>query len=162
MDLGEFEWRYYDAVNCFYCAIPNIVSTQVNLMSSIYVPGVIDKNSNLAGVDKVVMSVSGGLLRIRDTAFNTDATSFKTAMSGVLLNYELAEYKVTEITDIVDMNYNVYDFGTEELLATKSSAFNANIIYQFNAVDRIRDNERNLNIIKDTYVKSDGGNASGS
>lgn len=69
---------------------------------------------------------------------------------GKNTNYELAAPIVTEITDVVDMTYNVYDFGTEELLVAEgesSAPFNGEIVYQFNAVDRIRDNERNINVL---------------
>ena len=55
--------------------------------------------------------------------------------------YELAEPIVTEIEDIPELDYLVWDFGTEEALSSAPSApFSADIIYQFNAVDRIREN----------------------
>ena len=76
---------------------------------------------------------------------HSDATSFKTAMQGVMLYYELAEPIVTEIEDIPELDYIVWDFGTEEALSSVPSApFRADIIYQFNAVDRIRENTLRL------------------
>ena len=59
--------------------------------------------------------------------------------------YELAEPIVTEL-DAEDQNfrdyYNVADFGTEQSQSSVPSAnFSADIIYQFNAVDMIREHE---------------------
>ena len=73
----------------------------------------------------------------------TSADSFKTAMQGVKLYYELAEPIVVEIPNSENLNldYRVWDFGTEEAIASVPSApFRADIVYQFNAVDRIREN----------------------
>ena len=91
---------------------------------------------------------------VRDTAY-TDVASFKDAMNGVMLYYELSEPIVTTIENSENLNldYLVWDFGTEEAIASvPSTPFKADIIYQFNAVDRIRDNSRKVdeleNIIK--------------
>ena len=76
---------------------------------------------------------------IRDSAY-TDAASFKAAMQGVMLYYELAEPQVYEFSEPFNLDYEVADFGTEEVIASKPSApISADIIYQFNAVDSIRD-----------------------
>ena len=78
---------------------------------------------------------------IKDTSY-TDAATFKAAMQGVILYYELAEPIVTEITDSFRDYYNVADFGTEQAISNIPSApFSADIIYQFNAVDMIREHE---------------------
>ena len=80
-----------------------------------------------------------------DASSFTDVPSFKAALSGVLLHYELAEPIYTPIETPIDFNYYVEDFGTEEALLTEDSApFSADIIYQFNAVDRIRQNDANI------------------
>ena len=76
-----------------------------------------------------------------DTSLYPNVASLKSAMQGVMLYYELAEPIVTEIDSIPELDYIVWDFGTEEALSSVPSAqFNADIIYQFNAVDRIREN----------------------
>ena len=72
---------------------------------------------------------------------HTDAASFKAAMAGVILYYELAEPIVTEI-DEQDFNtdYLVWNGGTESALASKpSSALRAEITYGFNAVGKIKE-----------------------
>lgn len=59
--------------------------------------------------------------------------------------YQLAEPIVTPITEPLQLDYEVADFGTEKALAApKSSPFRADIVYQFNAEGRIRDNGRNI------------------
>ena len=82
---------------------------------------------------------------VRDSAY-TDAAAFKTAMSGVMLYYELAEPIEVEFDEVVDLTYNVYDFGTEEIFSSVPTApFKADIVYQFNATDTIRQNKNNIN-----------------
>ena len=75
----------------------------------------------------------------------TDAAALKASLQGVILYYELADPIVTEL-DAEDQNfrdyYNVADFGTEMSQSSVPSApFSADIIYQFNAVDMIREHE---------------------
>jgi hypothetical protein len=71
-------------------------------------------------------------------------------MQGVILYYELAEPIVTEL-DEADQNfrdyYQVADFGTEMSQSNNvpSAPFSADIIYQFNAVDMIREHEIEIN-----------------
>lgn len=78
---------------------------------------------------------------VKDSSY-TDAASFKAAMQGVMFYYELAEPIVTEITEDFRDYYNVADFGTEMSQSNVPSApFRADIIYQFNAVDMIREHE---------------------
>lgn len=136
-------------------------------------------NSGNAENDKsFVLNTNAYNLRILDSDY-TDAESFKEAMSGVKLYYELAEPVVTTITEILDTNYSVFDFGTEEILlgtttinneetgetntvTIPSTSFKGNIVYAFNAVDRIRDNSRNIEKLNEkTLNKVDKENGKG-
>lgn len=96
---------------------------------------------------------AGGNILIYDPSY-TDAASFKTAMSGVMLYYELAEPIVTSIDEPLDLDYQVWDFGTEEAIAEgKTTPLKASIIYEFNARDTIRANKLALkNKADKTYV----------
>jgi hypothetical protein len=81
---------------------------------------------------------------IKDSSY-TDAATFKADMAGVILYYESNDWEWVEL-DAEDQNfrdyYNVADFGTEQAISTTPSApFSADIIYQFNAVDMIREHE---------------------
>ena len=90
-----------------------------------------------------------GYIFVRDDSY-TDAASFKAAMQGVILYYELAQPIVTEITDTFRDYYNVADFGTEQAISsTPSAPFAADIIYQFNAVDMIRENYNEIQKLKE-------------
>lgn len=78
-------------------------------------------------------------LYIRDDDY-TDTASFKAAMKGVMLYYELAEPIVTEIEEKdFNLDYSVWNCGTEQAIAEgKSSALAADITYGFNAVGLIK------------------------
>lgn len=93
--------------------------------------------------DKEIYSV-GGVLRVVDLSY-TDVASFKAAMSGVMLYYELAEPIVTSIDKPLALDYQVWDFGTEEAIAEgKTTPLNASIVYEFNARDTIRKNRNDI------------------
>jgi hypothetical protein len=80
------------------------------------------------------------MLRIRDLSY-TDLTAFKESLQGELLYYELAEPIEVDLEEPLNLTYEAWDFGTEELhTGAKTTPLNADISYQFNAVDRIREN----------------------
>ena len=79
----------------------------------------------------------------------TDAASFKAAMQGVMLYYELAEPTILEFDTPFQLDYKVADFGTEEIISSEPSApFKGRTIYQFNAVDQIRENYNEIQQLK--------------
>lgn len=93
---------------------------------------------------KIIGMSPDGQIGIVDTNLNSD--NIFEALQGVVLYYELAEPIVTEITEDFRDYYNVADFGTEQAISSQPSApFSANIIYQFNAVDMIREHEIEIN-----------------
>ena len=100
--------------------------------------------------NKTYMFSNGGIyLRDNDYTINHD---FKQAMQGVLLYYELAEPIEVDLPEPLNMTYEAWDFGTEELVVSESTTpLNADIIYQFNAVDRIRENSTHIKEITDKY-----------
>lgn len=68
--------------------------------------------------------------------------------------YKLSESIHTPIDELLRLDYKVDDFGTEKMLSNAPSApFKADIVYQFNAEGRIRDNSRNIEKLEDK-VKS--------
>ena len=151
VDLGTLTWNYgsYEGRNFFVARLSTLkthADTPIyNSLMPIYEPTLFgpsispDKSyftaTYWAYPDNVI---------IRDSSF-TDANTFKAAMQGVKLYYELAEPIVTEIEGLPELDYLVWDFGTEEALSSVPSApFKADIIYQFNAVDRIRENTLRL------------------
>lgn len=86
---------------------------------------------------------SGDIL-IYDPAY-TDTASFANAMRGVMLYYELAEPIVTTFDKPLSLDYQVWDFGTEEAIAEgKTTPLKASIVYEFNARDTIRKNRNDI------------------
>lgn len=79
---------------------------------------------------------------IRDTAYTTTDSFWQSLVDDeVMMYYELEEPIVVEIPNSENLNldYLVWDFGTEEAIATDPSApFRADINYEPNAVDDIR------------------------
>ena len=70
-----------------------------------------------------------------------NAQDFVNEYGEDVLYYELAEPTIIEYDEPFNLDYEVADFGTEEIISDKPSApIKADIIYQFNAVDMIRDN----------------------
>lgn len=93
-------------------------------------------NENM--IDKAMLRYNGQVL-IKDPSY-TDAASFKAEMQGVILYYELANPIVTEIQETFNLDYEVWNGGTEQAIAdTPTSAFKADIIYGFNAYGVIKE-----------------------
>lgn len=70
----------------------------------------------------------------------TDPLAFQEAVSGVRAFYELREPIEVVFDEPINLDYVVSDFGSEEALSEDGSwsVLSADIIYQFNAVDSIR------------------------
>lgn len=91
--------------------------------------------------DKTYM-FSNGDIYLRDNDY-TILNDIKAAMQGVLLYYELATPIEVDLQEPLNMTYEAWDFGTEELIAdTPTTPMDADIAYMFNAVDRIRENSK--------------------
>ena len=139
VDMGTLNFKY--ALERFLVKIPTML-TNGGILCAKY-------SATTESTNAPDKSISNGAyydyntIAIKDTSY-TDAATFKEAMQGVMLYYELAEPIVTEL-DAEDQfrdYYNVADFGTEMSQSSVPSApFSADIIYQFNAVDMIREHE---------------------
>ena len=144
VDLGTIGYSRgkFGDIYAFSCQIPqaNKMVGLANMTCGIYVARVVGaaalNNMEMRGDDRVAYPNS---LYIRNDAY-TDTASFRSAMSGVMLYYELAEPIVTEIEDNdFNLDYKVENGGTEEAIAEgKSSALSADITYGFNAVGLIK------------------------
>ena len=143
VDLGTLTWDYsasatrFSATGIQYLAKKSASDYVVaNVICEKYVAESVSDTAhyNGVGIDP------RGYVYIKDTNY-TDAATFKSAMSGVYLYYELATPTETDID--ISLNYKVDDFGTEELLPENESTpttspFVASILYAMNAVDTIR------------------------
>lgn len=139
LDLGAIGWVYDDSNKQFYSEIlaflENVDIWNTNVLCSKY-----------ATENKIYDDASYPHCRgfhtqriyMVDPSF-TDAATFQAAMSGVMLYYELAEPIITEYDEPFNLDYEVWDFGTEQMLSTEPSApIKASIVYGFNAVDSVR------------------------
>lgn len=154
VDMGDLYWGMLDATTgrntLFYADIHGRKPSEYEILCAKY----ITKSYIGLETDKAVLGNSGANnIYIVDTDY-TDATEFKSAMQGVMLNYELAEPIVTEIEEeYLNFDYDVEDFGTEEALSSVPSApFSADIIYKFNAVDSIRQNRLDIKALQELVL----------
>lgn len=120
VDLGTLDWAYsserqwFNLVGgqipikfAFNMLVANVMCSKYETVSNTYM-----RDTNPTAIACSVNN--SGYFIIRDTAF-TDAATFKTAMSGVYLIYELAE-PTTESADPYQTPQIVDDFGTEEFV----------------------------------------------
>lgn len=104
VDLGTKNWLMYkdgDYTPFFYLnGISDIRGGTPNFLCSKYQYAKIGVTDNVTGL-YVLESTT---VRVRDTAY-TDATTFKKAMQGVMLYYELANPIVTDISTLIDDDF---------------------------------------------------------
>ena len=148
VDLGQENFTYDQKTGLFNFTPTGMMlpSTYAERMSGILCSRYSISNyaATASMPDKSMMRFPDGLIYFKDSSY-TDAATFKAAMAGVMLYYESNDWEWVEL-DEADQNfrdyYNVADFGTEQSQSSvPSAAFSADIIYQFNAVDMIREHE---------------------
>jgi hypothetical protein len=149
VDIGELEWYTGSQKHMFLAPIENAKPTIWNeVTNAIMFPytAVSRIEADTADMSFCVNNIYHFPNRVCLTNYNyEDAASFKAAMSGVYLYYELAEPEIRPISEPIQLVYDVEDFGTERAISPENSApFRADIVYQFNAEGRIRDNGRNI------------------
>lgn len=89
VDMGTLNWTYVSgsAWNCFSVNIAGKAPGGNNFNCSWYAQGTIFYTENDKCIDG---NENNSMIYTRDTSFNNDSATFKTAMSGVQLVYELA------------------------------------------------------------------------
>lgn len=115
--------------------------------------GISDKftkqTTTIANTENEGFLLGGGdslYIRIKSTTAST-VEQFKAWLSqnNVIIQTGLAEPIEVDLTDPLNMTYEAWDFGTEELIAEGATTpLNADIAYMFNAVDRIRENSKHV------------------
>lgn len=116
VDLGTLTWMKTSSQSVgdyFYAPVSAIGfkrlgafgTTVHNILCSKYIT--VARNPN-AFVDKTIVldgdSIAVSQIQVKDTAY-TDATTFKQAMQGVILYYELATPIVTDISTLIDDDF---------------------------------------------------------
>ena len=104
VDLGTKNWLMYkdgDYTPFFYLnGISDIRGGTPNFLCSKYQYAKIGVTDNVTGL----YVLESTIVRVRDTAY-TDATTFKQAMQGVMLYYELETPIVTDISTLIDDDF---------------------------------------------------------
>lgn len=135
VDLGTLSWTY-DSANARFYAKPTDMATNK--------PFICAKYTYVGGfgfaVDKSCFNIYNVQVGIKDSDY-TDAATFKTAMSGVYLVYELAT-PTTESADPFQDPQWVDDFGTEEYVDTRAIPVPVGHITQYPA--NLRDKLQHL------------------
>ena len=135
VDLGTLVWiRAEDAGHYFFSttAISDKADSTINMICAIYKNGGTTYYSSTKADKTLYASLSNGEAKkvyIRDDAYTT-AESFKAAMAGILLFYELAEPVEDIFEKPLNLTYTVINGGTETSLATENSTqFEGSIAY---------------------------------
>lgn len=141
VDLGTLGWYLSDvrkaaSLNGASLNVSN--ASPANIICSVYATkSYNDVYGQQIGIS-VTVSGTNAIVAVYDSSY-TDAASFKAAMAGTMLYYELAEPTIIEYDEPFNLDYEVWDFGTEQMIASQPSApIKAKIAYGFNAVDSVR------------------------
>ena len=125
VDLGTLNWTYNQAQTRFFADLTSlgiVVVTDTETVANILAKGY--RTTYFYDVqvsnDNMVIASYNGYVTVRNVAY-TDAASFKTAMSGVYLVYEL-ETPTTETADPYTGTQVIDPDGTEEYVDSRTVA----------------------------------------
>jgi chromosome segregation ATPase len=161
VDLGSLWWNSDSSRQCFHAPLNTHKVRGIALCTRYTcttLGSISDKQlstHNYYGSDRIF---------IKDVDFD-NPTDFMASLQGVYLVYELNEPIITPLSEPITLDYYCEDWGTEEAISSSSSGsapFRADIVYQFNAEGRIRDNSRNIDKLEKivTPLKNIPSNAS--
>lgn len=144
VDLGSLTWLYSTSKQLFYVELASCKATAVssvaNLLTPIYTTVTSDSQFTDLTIDKSISCETSSIIRIRDKAY-TNATAFKTAMSGVYLVYELATPTVTDISDILtEQHLPIQPLGTLTMVNTDKNAVPSVVTYDNGLVEVVKSN----------------------
>lgn len=142
VDLGSLWWNSDSSRQCFHAPL-NTHKVRGIALCTRYTC------STLGSISDKQLSThnyyGSARIFIKDADFD-NPTDFMASLQGVYLVYELNEPIITPLTEPITWDYYCEDWGSEEAIPTSSASapFRADIVYQFNAEGRIRDNSRNI------------------
>lgn len=142
VDLGSLWWNSDSSRQCFHAPL-NTHKVRGIALCTRYTC------TTLGGISDKQLSTHNyyGNTRIfiKDVDFD-NPTDFMASLQGVYLVYELNEPIITPLSEPIALDYYCEDWGSEEAIPASSASapFRADIVYQFNAEGRIRDNSRNI------------------
>lgn len=124
VDLGTLNWSYvsdWGGYPVFTVGLPNASKPSAgniigNIICSKYKN--VSRDTLYGSTDPAIVINTAGDLIVRDSNYSS-AEAFKTAMSGVMLYYELATPIEQDID--LDLSFKAYEGGTEQLLPVNGS-----------------------------------------
>lgn len=155
VDLGTLDWLYVTSGETRFNSSPidDIVNTSGdttvgNIICAIYSTGspseVYTGSAGIATKDKA--------LWVYNSSY-TDAATFKAAMSGVYLYYELETPIETDMTgDELDTNIPENDYGVERKVSVSGNMFSGSsttIFYQDNVLRQVYNNKSSIDNLKE-------------
>lgn len=135
VDLGTLNWRYDAGQKRFYASVPNLASVDTradNILSSKFST---DLNATVGDDWKGFSYLSS--VYVYTTEY-TDAATFKAAMAGVMLYYELAEPIITNISDLLPEDNFIEVEGNGSITAVNEYGYDVPSEIVFN----IKNNEQ--------------------
>lgn len=120
VDLGTLPWNMSGSgATAFFYADTTSLHVAPTISAVGYQNYVCPKysivNVSSSATDTGIGFASATQLRVRDTTYQS-ASDFATAMNGVMLQFELAEEVVVDINPPLNLLYDTYAGGTEEIL----------------------------------------------
>lgn len=140
-NLANLDWSYISGDGRFSAyvtgfASPTSVTEKGNIVCSKYSTlSALDTYNGITGI-----SIDNGRIWLRDNSLNGNVSLLESNLQNVQLYYEVADPEILEFENPFNLDYEVWDFGTEEMIASEPSApIRGLIAYGFNAVDEIRE-----------------------
>ena len=136
VDLGTLTWNVINT-NVFYADVSGKATNNANIICSNYTNAGVYENYNNFADKTIASSASVYRIAIKDSAY-TDAATFKTAMSGVYLVYQLATPTTSTASPFT--NPQICDpNGTEEYVTTGLVPVGHETEYVENLADKLTD-----------------------
>ena len=142
VDLGTLDWSPAGDTGSWYIAIPDakVGAKSISSHFSNAEKGLYTNMNNLTGA----FNSEQNIYYCKDERY-TNLSEFKAAMSGVILNYELATPIETDMTgDELDTNIPENDYGVERKVPLSGNMFSGSsttIFYQDNVLRQIFNNK---------------------
>lgn len=153
-NMADLDWSYITGDGRFSAyvtgfASPAAVTDKGNIACVPYATlSALDTYNGTTGI-----SIDGGRIWLRDNSLNGSVAALKNKLQGAELYYEVADPTILEYDEPFNLDYEVWDFGTEEMLASEPSApIRGLIAYGFNAVDEIRELRQMLTTLQATIA----------
>lgn len=156
VDMGTLSWEkswYVEGDYRVYALIPDKAKELSNLLTSEYCQAGV--HDGAMGESTITGSMYNNYVYIKDSSYAAQGADALIAnLQGVILYYELAEPIVTEIDETINLDYPVWNVGTEKAVAdTPSTPLKADIRYNFKANDWIRENKLAISDIREKLDK---------